>query len=336
MHICEKYFNMRKPYFDDLPKTIIIEPYMGCNLRCPMCPVPHSMELMNGRKYCEMDFELFTSIIDQISDVPRRIQIIQMGEPLLNKNIVKFVRLAKQRGHDVAITSNGVLMDYNVSVSLIKAGIDEVVFSFDGMDKKTYESIRVGANHQKVIGNIKTFANEVKHQNSKCITRLDYIVSDLTKPEINKAKKFWKGIIPVYFRPLGNWNNMELPSELGSPKIDKCKPERFPCNMLWTVLSISAEGYVQYCCHDYKLLSELSNVKNKPIKEIWHNEVGKEREKHINNQIDSEPCKNCMQWSYQKVKFDNNSAIRQIIKKKFPILKKIYQRYHDGTDKLAE
>ena len=75
--------------FKKLPKTINIELTNMCNLRCPVCPTHFAMTRERGF----MDFELFKSIIDEFKNVNLKPGIIMIfaGEPLLHKNVDKFV-----------------------------------------------------------------------------------------------------------------------------------------------------------------------------------------------------------------------------------------------------
>ncbi|HEV3485149.1 MAG TPA: hypothetical protein VG106_07060 [Vicinamibacterales bacterium] len=43
-------YDPRNFRMDELPDGIAIEPIMGCNRRCPMCPVPNATAAMDGRR----------------------------------------------------------------------------------------------------------------------------------------------------------------------------------------------------------------------------------------------------------------------------------------------
>ena len=91
----------------------------------------------------------------------------------------------------------------------------------------------------------------------------------------------------------GRWSS---PAKFGTPRTPKSKTERYPCDLLWTALYISAEGNVMYCCHDYKHSSRLSSVMDKDLLEIWTTEVSRERENHVRNVYGTDPCKDCSAW----------------------------------------
>jgi hypothetical protein len=82
-----------------LPDLVQTEIEMACNLRSPMCPIPFSKENMDGRGASVMKPDTYREIIPQISDCPRAIGLTIMGEPLINKPIVEFVKIGKAAGH---------------------------------------------------------------------------------------------------------------------------------------------------------------------------------------------------------------------------------------------
>lgn len=314
MDLVKKYFNHRESHFSELPNSILIETVMGCNLRCEMCPVPQSKLLMNGRAAAGMSLSTFQRILDQIGDKPRRIHLNQMGEPLLNKSICEFVALAKKDGHEVSFTTNGTLMDEEISRKLLMAGIDHVTFSVDGYEKTTYESIRIGANYERVRSNIEGFCRLRNELSKHAVVHIDCILSDLTKSEIAPMQNYWKGKVDsVNIIPLDDWaGKHELPGKFGlrNRRTKTSGNVRYPCDLLWTTTAISAEGCVMYCCHDYKLLSKLPNINERSLGEIWKDNVSEERRKHARGVIDRDPCLHCDAWKTRQPYFRDPSLIQ--------------------------
>ena len=92
-----------------------------------------------------MTTDVFRGILDDVSEKPRLLHLNLMGEPLLNQEISEFVVLSKKAGHHVTLTTNGTLMNERISRNLLMAGVDHVTFSIDGIEARTYETIRIGA-----------------------------------------------------------------------------------------------------------------------------------------------------------------------------------------------
>ena len=155
-------FNSRQWKCDELPDQINIESFLGCNLRCSMCPVPTARKSMNGRKPRAMSMETYRLIIDQVSDKTRTVNLTQLGEPLLNPHIAEFIKYGSDKGHCMGMTTNGTLLTRELGARLMDNGLAWITFSFDGATKETYESIRKGATFEKTLSNIHDFLDMKK------------------------------------------------------------------------------------------------------------------------------------------------------------------------------
>lgn len=312
----EILFNKRVAEVEELPNLIFIESVMGCNLRCPMCPVPKGITTMNKRSYQAMTLAIFTKIIEQISEKPRQLWLNQLGEPLLNHDLLDFVKIAKSRGHSVDFTTNGTKMTPELADALIRQGLDGITFSFDGWTKETYEQIRVGANYESVVENIRNFIRIRQELKAKTHIRIDCIVSDLTFPELDGVINFWSPDVQVNFIPLDDWaGQLPLDERFGKKRTPMASTQdrRYPCRLLWTTMAISAEGRVMYCCHDYQQRSQCSSVDERPLIDIWRDEIFRERQKHVANMIDAPPCLHCPAWKTMP-EFYHDTALRQSLR----------------------
>lgn len=88
---------------------IYIEITNRCNLSCSFCP-------KTKRKMEDMSFENFCQIVDQVVLYTDMIYLHVMGEPLLHQDIEQMIRYANQKGLQVAITTNGVLLEKHVNM----------------------------------------------------------------------------------------------------------------------------------------------------------------------------------------------------------------------------
>jgi pyruvate-formate lyase-activating enzyme len=283
----------------DLPAIVQIETAMACNLRCPMCPVPTSKTDMDGRAPGIMPVETFDAIMSQLSGRQRVIGLTMMGEPLINKHIVRFVRTAREHGHWVALTTNGTLLTEEKSRALLAAGLNMVKVSFDGATKETYERIRIGAEFSRVVENVKRFDALRKELGSTCQLEVHCIESDLTRAELDHFEAMWTGIADTpRVIQLSDWvGQMSIPAEFGKPPAPpEINAAASGCHFLWDVLSISEKGKPVFCCFDYKQESDLPSVHEKSLIDTWNDEVAAERLRHIENRVHDGPCAKCPTW----------------------------------------
>jgi MoaA/NifB/PqqE/SkfB family radical SAM enzyme len=76
----------------EFPNDIMIEITNNCNLNCATCYVHR-----DSRKKEFMSFEFFKEIIDQIPEKNKKtISLYNYGEPLMHKEIDKFIEYAKK------------------------------------------------------------------------------------------------------------------------------------------------------------------------------------------------------------------------------------------------
>ena len=103
-----------------------------CNLKCVHC-------YANADGVSE--FERASSFIDDLSSIKIPVLLISGGEPLMHKNIYEILEYAKSRGIQVALSTNGTLIDEEVAGRLKEIGVDYVGVSLDGM-KETHDFFR--------------------------------------------------------------------------------------------------------------------------------------------------------------------------------------------------
>src|SRR5260221_5729804 len=110
------------------------------------------------------------------------------GEPLLHKEIVEFVRIAKDAGIiDVKLNTNATGLSERIARGLLDVGLDTLVFSVDSAVREQFEKIRIGAKFDQVVANIQRF-NEIRtaeFPNSATRTRISMVLVDKDQDTAN-------------------------------------------------------------------------------------------------------------------------------------------------------
>jgi radical SAM protein with 4Fe4S-binding SPASM domain len=258
----------RRTRLDYMPIRLWIEPTSICNLRCVMCP---NKELTKEQKGF-MDFELFKKIIDEAKGFVSDVHLLHRGESLLHPDFFKMVRYAHDAGIVTRFHTNGTLLDEDKARRLIEAGLDQFAFSFDGLDKESYESIRVNADFDKTTANILRFLDikkELKAEKPVTFIELIYfpdVFKRLGKGALRAFKARFKGL------PLDKLHIKELHNWAGDAGTVRRKKDYSPCTFLWHALIIFWDGSVLPCTQDFFGYYTLGNVKDTTIREIWNNE----------------------------------------------------------------
>lgn len=296
----EKYKEYRRKWvenpmnfiLENAPLHIDIEPTSACNLKCSMCPRTILTQSGNQNlKISTMSMDTFKKIIDEAVEIGvYSIKLNFRGEPLVHPNIVDMVKYAKEKGiEDVMFNTNAVLLNENMSKRLIEAGLDKIFFSFDSPHKEEYEKIRVGANFEETLNNIKKFV-KIRDElgQDTPLTRVSMVLMDINRNEYQEFVDLFKESVDVIVC-------LDY-EDYTKEKIQEYNSE-FACSQLWQRMIILADGDVLACCEDWKKENIVGNINKDRIKNIWQNEKYKYiRKLHKDgeyNRIDI--CSKCQQ-----------------------------------------
>jgi radical SAM protein with 4Fe4S-binding SPASM domain len=254
------------------PREVFIEPTNHCNLSCVMCPQSRGLK----RKKGYMDMELYKKVIAEIKDFNlRRLNLFMSGESVLHPRLVEMIKIAKETDIYVRLHTNATLLSRRLTEEILSSGLDMLSFSFDGETKQRYESIRINANYEDVLGKIRYFLSEKK----KLGARLPYVQIEVIKdynPRIKqpyveeKFKAFFKGLAVNKFKAIWflSFGDYLINSKYKYPK------GRFyePCRQLWSRLAIGWDGRVFACCIDFDGENIIGDVEKDTVLTIWNGE----------------------------------------------------------------
>lgn len=255
----------------DFPSEVYIENTNRCNIHCTICP---REKLTRPQGF--MDFGLFEKIVKEVSmhrnDV-RRLHLHNFGEPLLDKDLAKRVKVAKDCGmsHTYFVT-NGSLFTEARAREIIEAGLDEMKFSFYGTDPETYNNTMVGLDFHDTISRVSTFfktRKELGRKNPKVI--IQYIETPTNKC---MTKEFAHLVNPFLDRSLGDSFFIAPLYNYGAGRsFIKTGDIARICTFPWRVMIILINGDVVLCAPDYNGDQVVGNVRDKSIREIWHGDA---------------------------------------------------------------
>ena len=179
----EWYNNPKNNLLNDFPIHLDIEATSACNFLCTMCPRTEMMEKKTFWKVENFDMKSYENIIT--TGVPLGLKSVKfqyLGEPLVNKHLVKMIKFAKKAGvEDVMFNTNASLLDEKKSREIILSGVDKIFFSFDSPYREEFNKIRVKGDYDLVLKNIKNFMKVKKELKSDTpITRVQMVLMKFT------------------------------------------------------------------------------------------------------------------------------------------------------------
>ncbi len=259
------------------PLCLDLELAAICDLACPYC---YRQTYVTPDKV--MPKKLAFELIDQASDmgIPS-IKFNWRGEPLLNPFIHEIIAYAKKKGIiDTMINTNATQLTREMSIKLIDAGLDHIIFSFDGGTKKTYEKNRIGRFRKNyfedVYENIRRF-NDIKVEKNSAFpwSKIQMILTPDAYSEqqefINLFKDCVDEVIVNQYTERGgeikqlskvdiakfenkiNQNGMSYDTpfmKLSSGEIMISK-KRLPCKQPFQRMLVTYDGRVSMCCYDW-------------------------------------------------------------------------------------
>ena len=130
-------------------KKIYIEITNVCNLSCNFCP-------KTSRKYEFMQEDAFEKIIKNIKGYTEHVYFHLMGEPLLNKNLKRFLEISGENGLKVNITTNGTLINEVKDVLINSTSLRQINISLHSFEANDHER-----DFNDYLNNIINFIKEV-------------------------------------------------------------------------------------------------------------------------------------------------------------------------------
>jgi radical SAM protein with 4Fe4S-binding SPASM domain len=313
----------------ETPFVLMVDPSNLCNFRCKFCPSGNSdLIKKTGRKQCVLDFNLFKKIIDDLKEFNKPIKVLRLykeGEPLVNVRFADMVKYAKDSGRVLKIdmTTNGALLNQKLNRQIIKAGLDRINISVNGMSSEQIK-FNSGAevNFEKYVENIR----DLYKNKGNCEIYIKSIRQNLSPEEQDKFFKIFGEISDrIFLENLSpDWPEFQFEGidaitsgNYGQPIINKKV-----CPYIFYMMVINSDGTTSLCVSDWKHDLLCGNVKKNSVKKIWLGEI---MNQHRLSHLEGHRAKNnfCASCKVIHVAIANIDAEAEKIKKRLKIKYKI-------------
>lgn len=247
-------------YVAPFPLHVDFEASFRCNLNCPMCFRPH----IDSKNYGDMDFDLYKKGIDECAENELySIRLSWRGESTLNPKLVDMIAYAKQRGiKEVSFITNGHLLEGKLAEGLIKAGLDYLTISVDGLEIH-YDRLRKPSTFKSITEKLLTFY-DMKNRigNGLPLVKIQAIWSYI-KDDPKAYYDYFKGFTDkINFDPENDYSLREVPQD-----------HDFVCQYPWQRITITWNGEIPLCISDWNLHTKIGDLNNQTIKEVWLGEA---------------------------------------------------------------
>ena len=300
------------------PYVVFIDPSSACNFQCTFCPTG-DRELIRsiGRYQGRLALADYEKVIGDIAEFDDRLKVLRLykdGEPLLNKNLPTMIRMAKDAGIADCIdtTSNGYLLNGEVGEKLVKAGLDRINISIDGMSEEQFLSFtKTKVDFDQFVANIRDFYSAVSSQCDVVVkTTSEIIGTDYHDKFYDTFGDHCDRIFVENASPC--WPDFDVEQRLDinittglyGNEIEDVQT----CPYLFYSISVNSDMAVSACFVDWSRGLIVGSLKERSLKEIWTGpELQAHRLAHLQGRRSQhEVCGSCSQVTHCKA--DNVDA----------------------------
>jgi len=267
-------------------KEVRIETTNLCNGNCIMCPrnkMTRPKVTMSYTKFCNLVVQSYEMGAELISP-------FGFGEPLLDEDIADKIEFCTRMGLDTFLTTNGSLLDSEMTRRLLDSGLTHIRLSAHGI-YNNYEKVHRGLNFSTFMRNVFNFIKA--RRDIQC--KVDVTVIPMNGESVDDILNFWDGRIDdiEIWRPHG-WGGAKHYRN-GERKLKTCgRAHRGP-------VQIQADGKVIPCCFLTNAEVILGDTNINSIEYILKGDKYQEfRRKHETGDLSGLPCEKCDQLTIQE------------------------------------
>lgn len=214
----------KKSILRGYPTSVGLATDMMCNIKCFMCQHAR-LEDTELKSRPAIKEKYLIRFAEQVFPTAKTVALTTAGEPLMSRNFDIELELAEIYKARVEILTNGTLL--NVRKHRFKRLVKNscyVCFSFDSPVKKTYESIRIGADFNQVVENMRLFQKYRYELDEKerPVFNIAMVLMKRNLNEVLQMVKFAKeiGADGLILTPL-----LITTKEVEAESLDNCKEE---------------------------------------------------------------------------------------------------------------
>jgi radical SAM protein with 4Fe4S-binding SPASM domain len=220
-----------------------------------------------------MDLQIFQKVIREAALFQADVNLFMGGESLLHPKICEMIAYCRDQHVPARLYTNATLLDERKSEEIILAGLDHITFSFDGIDKASYEEYRRGAVYEKALGCIQGF---LKKKKDLRMAKPKVVIQCLelgSGSRLRRSKREFQDLFDTsmvdrftYIQPhrfAGVYKDVPVRGN---------RKKYSPCAFLWYSMSIIWDGSVVPCCIDVFKKHPIGSARELPLETLWHSD----------------------------------------------------------------
>ncbi|MDP2268085.1 MAG: radical SAM protein [Deltaproteobacteria bacterium] len=275
---------LRKPF------TVLIEPSSLCNFKCIQCFQSIKGDSYFTRNRGNMPLARFQQVIEQLKAWPEpKLKVLKLslyGEPLVNPDFCDMLRVAREADvtERIETTTNASLLSRDVAEKLVEYQLDYARVSIYASDQErhravTGSSMEIGTIH----GNLRVLQEIKKHKGSEK-PFVSCKMLDSYGDENERFIRMYQDVADeVYIDKPHSWIKVDgadfikdyyrdgIDGAITDLKMNSTR--RIACPMAFTTMAVRSNGDVSPCCVDFIGGTNLNNVDERSLLEIWNSDA---------------------------------------------------------------
>ena len=268
-----------------MPVFVSVEPAAVCQLRCPECPVGKGERLkVKGERI--MPREVWERVLREVSPWVHTIQFFFQGEPLLNPHLAHMIRDAHANRIYTILSTNAQALTPELAHELMRAGLNRIIVSIDGLRPESYGAYRIGGNLEKSLQALRWLREAKQATHARCTIEMQCLRLRTNETEWREMQHRYRELgadcLTLKTAQLYDFEHGHplMPSDLRYARYEQTKDgtyrlkrrRRIGCLRLWSGVVITTTGEVLPCCYDKHADHALGNIMHESLQAIFHNE----------------------------------------------------------------
>ncbi len=273
--------------YGSFPVNLDVSVTNHCNISCQMCTrtiARQDMDLWDSGKFFDpkleyLDFELYKKVINEGAE--KNLGAVHLtghdGEPTMHPRLPDMIEYAKGLGiPDVYTHSNATLLHKKkLGERILQAQPHRIVFSVDSPVKETYEKIRVGADYDRVVGNIRNFVERKRELGLIFpLVKVQMVVMKDNESEVTRFKQLFVDDIGVDAVGYSEYLDYQELNDKREHRIDAAiqggMTDDYVCDYPYRRLRLDQSGLVYACL--VGMAHKLGDARTTSLEQMWKGE----------------------------------------------------------------
>ena len=267
------------------PLFISVEPASVCQLHCPECPVGNGAKATGKKVAPYMSRDVWQRVLAEVAPYAWVMQFYFQGEPLLHPDLPQMISDAHKEGLYTIVSTNAQAMTEELAEALVRAGLDRIIVSMDGLTEESYSAYRVGGQLAQCKKALRWLREAKERLKGRMVIELQCLRLRTNEQEWKAFEQQYKalGADRLVFKtaqlyhyesghPLMPTDNRYSRYARGKDGRYHRKPLRKGCWRAWSGAVVTTTGEVLPCCYDKERAFAYGNILSTPLRELYSNQ----------------------------------------------------------------